>query len=478
MGAGVLTMRKNNSLIFILIAATLGLVVFVYFKSQNKPKGEEITVEKASKRTIKEMVGASGKVFPETEVKISSDVSGEIVELYVEEGDSVVAGQLLCKVDPDTYKSMVERGEATVNSSKAQVANSASGIARSKAQLIQAQAQLEQIKSQVENQGDIHNRNVLLHKEGVISQADFENSEAALKQLQANVRSTDANVRTAEANVESATQSKKAAEFTVKSSQASLKEMVTSLKRTTIYAPMGGIVSALNIEQGERVVGTAQMSGTEIMRIANLNSMEVQVDVSENDVLRVALNDDVEIEVDAYLDRKFTGRVTEIANSASNTGTSISLNTDQVTNFIVKIRIDPESYRDIVQKGKKFPFRPGMSASVDINTEIQKDVLSVPIQSVTTREDEKEEEKEGEETKVKKKEDDEEIKEVVFVMLADTVKMVEVKTGIQDDENIEILSGLQEGEEVVDGPYSAISRKLKAGMQVRLEDKEKKKSKK
>jgi len=478
LGAGVLTMRKNNSLIFILIAATLGLVTFVYFKSQNKPKGEEVTVEKVSKRTIKEMVGASGKVFPETEVKISSDVSGEIVELYVEEGDSVVAGQLLCKVDPDTYKSMVERGEATVNSSKAQVANSASGIARSKAQLIQAQAQLEQIKSQVENQGDIHNRNVLLHKEGVISQADFENSEAALKQLQANVRSTDANVRTAEANVESATQSKKAAEFTVKSSQASLKEMVTSLKRTTIYAPMGGIVSALNIEQGERVVGTAQMSGTEIMRIANLNSMEVQVDVSENDVLRVALNDDVEIEVDAYLDRKFTGRVTEIANSASNTGTSISLNTDQVTNFIVKIRIDPESYRDIVQKGKKFPFRPGMSASVDINTEIQKDVLSVPIQSVTTREDEKEEEKEDEETKVKKKKDDEEIKEVVFVMLADTVKMVEVKTGIQDDENIEILSGLQEGEEVVAGPYSAISRKLKAGMQVRLEDKEKKKSKK
>ena len=463
-------MRKNNSLIYILVAAVIAIVAYVYFKGQSKPKGEEITVEKVSKRTIKEMVGASGKVFPETEVKISSDVSGEIVELYVEEGDSVVAGQLLCKVDPDTYKSMVERGEATVNSSKAQVANSASGIARSQAQLIQAQAQLEQIKSQVENQGDIHNRNVLLHKEGVISQADFENSEAALKQLQANVRSIEANVKTAEANVESAEQSKKAAEFTVKSSQASLKEMVTSLKRTTIYAPMGGIISALNIEQGERVVGTAQMSGTEIMRIANLNSMEVQVDVSENDVLRVALKDEVEIEVDAYLDRKFIGRVTEIANSASNTGTSISLNTDQVTNFIVKIRIDPESYKDIVQKGKKFPFRPGMSASVDINTETQNGVLSVPIQSVTTREDEKEDE---DEEKVKKKDDDE-IKEVVFVMSADTVKMVEVRTGIQDDENIEILSGLQEGEEVVAGPYSAISRKLKAGMQVRLEDKEKK----
>lgn len=463
-------MRKNNSLIYILIALTLGLIAFVYFKGQSKPKGEEITVEKVSKRTIKEMVGASGKVFPETEVKISSDVSGEIVELLVEEGDSVVAGQLLCKVDPDTYQSMVERGRATVNSSKAQVANSASGIARSKAQLIQAEAQLEQIKSQVENQSDIHNRNVLLHKEGVISQADFENSEAALKQLQANFRSIEANVKTAEANVESAEQSKKASEFSVKSAQASLKEMTTSLKRTTIYAPMGGIVSKLNIEQGERVVGTAQMSGTEIMRIANLNSMEVQVDVSENDVLRVALKDEVEIEVDAYLDRKFIGKVTEIANSASNTGTSISLNTDQVTNFIVKIRIDPESYKDIVQKGKKFPFRPGMSASVDINTETQNDVLSVPIQSVTTREEEEDED----EDEVKKKKKDEEIKEVVFVMSADTVKMVEVKTGIQDDENIQILSGLEGGEEVVAGPYSAISRKLKEGMQVRLEDKKKK----
>jgi len=467
-------MRKNNSLIYILIVAALALVAYVYFKGQSKPKGEEITVEKVSKRTIKEMVGASGKVFPETEVKISSDVSGEIVELYVEEGDSVIAGQLLCKVDPDTYKSMVERGEATVNSSKAQVANSASGIARANAQLIQAKAQLDQINSQLENQSDIHNRNALLHKEGVISQADFENSEAALKQLQANFKSTEANVKTAEANVESAEQSKKAAEYSVKSAQASLKEMTTSLKRTTIYAPMGGIVSKLNIEQGERVVGTAQMSGTEIMRIANLNSMEVQVDVSENDVLRVALKDEVEIEVDAYLDRKFIGTVTEIANSASNTGTSISLNTDQVTNFIVKIRIDPDSYKDIVQKGKKFPFRPGMSASVDINTETQKDILSIPIQSVTTREEEKDEDKE----EMKKKKEDEEIKEVVFVMSADTVKMVEVKTGIQDDENIQILSGLEEGEEVVAGPYSAISRKLKEGMAVRLEDKENKKDKK
>ena len=247
--------------------------------------------------------------------------------------------------------------------------------------------------------------------------------------------------------------------------------MKTNLRRTSIFAPMGGIVSKLNVELGEQVVGSVQMTGTEIMRIANLNSMEVQVDVSENDVLRVNLGDDVEIEVDAYLDRKFKGKVTEIANSASNTGTSISLNTDQVTNFIVKIRIDPDSYKDLIMKGKKFPFRPGMSASVDINTDTQVDVLSVPIQSVTTREDEEKDDDEEE----KKKKDEEEIREVVFVMQADTVLMLDVKTGIQDDEYIQIISGLEEGAEVVEGPYSAISRKLKSGMEVVKEDKEKKK---
>lgn len=461
-------MRKNNRLIYILVAVVAVLVAFALLKGKSKPEGEEVTTEKVAKRTIKEMVGASGKVFPETEVKISSDVSGEIVQLLVEEGDSVVTGQLLCKVDPDAFKSMVERGEATVNSSKAQVANSKSGVARSQAQLIQAQAQLEQIKSQVQNQKAIHDRNVTLYKDGIISQADFENSEAALNQLKANMRSTEANVKSMEANVESAQQSVRASEFSVKSSQASLKEMVTNLKRTTIYAPMGGIVSKLNIEQGERVVGTAQMSGTEIMRIANLNSMEVQVDVSESDVLRVALGDEVEIEVDAYLDRKFTGKVTEIANSASNTGTSVSLNTDQVTNFIVKIRIDPDSYKDLIQKGKTYPFRPGMSASVDINTDTQDDILSVPIQSVTTREDEKEDEED-------KKKKDTAIREVVFVMSADTVKMVDVTTGIQDDEYIQVLSGLEDGEEVIAGPYSAISRKLKSGTQVRKAEKKDKK---
>ena len=463
-------MRNNKLILFLLLAIAVLMIGAFLVKKQNKPEGLKVTTEQVAKRTIKEMVGASGKIFPETEVKISSDVSGEIVELYVEEGDSVVAGKLLCKVDPDTYQSMVERGEATVNSSKAQVANSKSGVARSEAQVIQAKAQVEQMITQVDNQRSIHNRNIQLHKDGVISLADFENSQAALQQLEANLRSSEANVKTADANLESARQSVKASEFSVKSSEASLKEMRTNLNRTTIYARTSGIISVLNVEKGERVVGTAQMSGTEIMRIANLNSMEVQVDVSENDVLRVSVGDDVDIEVDAYLDRKFKGKVTEIASSASNTGTSVSLNSDAVTNFVIKVRIDPISYKDLIKKGKTYPFRPGMSASVDINTETQSDVLCIPIQSVTTREEKSDDDDD-------KKKEDVAINEVVFVMSADTVKMVKVKTGIQDDEYIEILEGLEEGDEIVEGPYSAISRKLEEGTEVRKEDKDKKKNK-
>lgn len=471
------TKRRSNTLIYALVGIVVCLVAYMALKGNKEPKGELISVENVEKRTIKEMVGASGKIFPEMEVNISSDVSGEIVELYVAEGDSVRAGQLLCKVDPDTYKSMVERTEASLNSTKANLANSRSGVARSQAGLVQAKAQLEQILSQVNNQLTIHNRNKELHQSGVISNQDLENSQAALDQIQANKRSAEASVKTAEANVESANQSVNASEFQVKSAEASLKEMKTNLRRTTIYAPTSGIISKLDVEKGERVVGTAQMSGTEIMRIANLNSMEVQVDVSENDVLRVQVNDDAEIEVDAYLDRKFKGKVTEIANSASNTGNTMSLTTDQVTNFVVKIRIDAASYQDLVKNGRTYPFRPGMSASVDINTQTEDDILTVPIQSVTTREEEKEDMKK--EKKADKEKEAEEIKEVVFVMGADTVRMVEVTTGIQDDEYIQILSGLEEGDEVIAGPYSAISRKLKDGKKVRVEkdDDEEKKDK-
>ncbi|NND33500.1 MAG: efflux RND transporter periplasmic adaptor subunit, partial [Saprospiraceae bacterium] len=358
---------------------------------------------------------------------------------------------------------------ASVNNSKAQLANSKAGVERNKALLTQSIAQKEQIEAQIENTRAIHERNIKLHKEGVISDSDFDQSLSNLKSLEANLRSAIAAEKTAVANLESAIQSVKAAEYTVKSMEASLKELRTSLRKTTIYAPTDGVISMLNVEKGERVVGTSMMSGTELMRIANLSAMEVQVDVSENDVIRVSLDDEVEIDVDAYLDRTFKGKVTEIASSASNTGTGTSLTTDQVTNFVVKIRIDPESYSDLISNDNQFVFRPGMSASVEINTNTIQDVLSVPIQSVTTREPEKEE---GDEAS------SDDLLEVVFVHSNNVAQMVEVQTGIQDDSYIQIVSGLEEGDEVVSGPYSAISRKLEDGADLTIEEEKDKNKKK
>ncbi len=461
--------KKTNWLLWALLAIIAILLVGVYFRSKNKPQGEKVDIEAVEKRTIKETVAASGKVFPEAEVKISSDVSGEIVQLTVEEGDSVKMNQVLAKIDPDAYQSAVERGEASVNNAKANLANSRAGVERNRAQLKQSEAQKEQIAAQLKNFRDIFNRNKKLFDEGVISQADFDQAKVNLEANEANLRSSEAAFASAQANLKSAEEGVKAAQYTVKSSEASLKELKTSLRRTTIVAPTTGIISMLNVEQGERVVGTMQMTGTEMMRIANMNAMEVQVDVSENDVLRVALGQDVDIEVDAYLDRKFKGKVTEIANSA-NTAASAALTSDQVTNFVVKIAVDPASYKDLITPNKPYPFRPGMSASVEIYTKEVKDVVSVPIQAVTTREEE-EEDKKG-------KKGDAKIKEVVFVHSADSVKMVEVNIGIQDDSYIEIQSGLAEGDAIVVGPYSAVSRKLEEGDKVIKKTEEDKKKKK
>lgn len=452
-----MTTKKQKSrkwLVPVLIIGIGALIAAAYFKGQGKPRGIEVTVEEADNRTILEKVTASGKIFPETEVKISSDVSGEIVELYVQEGDSVYTGQVLAKIDPDTYESTVERGRASVNSAKANKAASATQIESSKAQIQQIQAQLTNAKT-------VHDRNVKLLSEGVISQVEFDQSLSALQGLVANMRASEATLESAKKNVEGAS-------YSVQSAEATLREMRTSLSRTIIKSPTNGIVSSLSVEQGERVVGTIQMAGTEMMRIANLSAMEVQVDVSENDILRVSLNDKVDIEVDAYLDRKFSGYVTEIANSASNIGGAASLNTDQVTNFVVKVRVDSESYKDLLGPNKRYPFRPGMSASVDIKTETMDDVLAIPIQAVTVRE------KEDDKDNKKKKAAIDELEEVVFVMEADTVRMVNVTTGIQDDEYILVTSGLEKGEVVVTGPYSAISKKLDQGDAVRVkEEKEK-----
>ena len=447
--------KNNNRLIFILASIIAVLIAIAVWKSQQKPKGEKVEVEQVKKRTIKETVAASGKVFPEVEVNISPDVSGEVVELYVEEGDSVRVGQLLAKIDPEAIQSQVERQAASVNNTQAQVARAKADIERNKALLTQSQAQKEQIQAQLTNTRSIHERNEKLHKEGIISVQEFDQSLSNLQNLEASLKSADASYQSAKANLNAAEQSAKAAEFTVKSSQASLKELRTNLKRTSVFSPMTGVVSMLSVEKGERVVGAGMMAGTEMMRVANMNSMEVQVDVSENDIPRVTLNDEVEVEVDAYIDRKFKGKVTEIANSATSaTGAATSLNSDQVTNFVVKIRVDLESYQDLTTTSNRFPLRPGMSASVEIFTNKKEGVLSIPIQAVTVRES-KEENEEGEKDNL----------EVVFatVASADTIKMIEVKTGIQDDTYIELIDGLAEGDEIVVGPYSAVSKKLESG---------------
>ncbi|MCF8239534.1 MAG: efflux RND transporter periplasmic adaptor subunit [Saprospiraceae bacterium] len=455
-------MKSNRKIYWWLGGILLVLIAAVLIKGKSTAKGEEVELTKVERRTIQEKVSASGRVYPRTEVKVSSDVSGEVVELYVEEGDTVKAGQLLAKIDPEAYVSAVERGVASVNTAKAQTANSRSAIE-------QARAQKEQIQAQLANQRDLHKRNEELHREKVISDVEFEQSQATLRGLEANLRAADASIRSAQ-------EATKGAEFSVKSAEASLKEIRTNLRRTSIVAPMSGVVSLLNVEKGERVVGTIQMAGTEILRIADYSEIEVQVEVSENDILRVHLGDQVEIEVDAYLEKKFIGTVTQIANSAANTsGLGGTLTTDQVTNFIVKILIDPSSYMAMQKSTGRMPFRPGMSASVEILTNSVQDVLSVPIQSVTTREAKKkivdDENKDGlakEEKKLSK-----DIKEVVFVAVGDTVAMVEVKTGIQDDSYIEIVSGLTGEEEVVSGPYSAVSRKLESGKRFVKKDKDK-----
>ncbi|MEZ4956536.1 MAG: efflux RND transporter periplasmic adaptor subunit [Saprospiraceae bacterium] len=458
--------KKNNTWVYALIGLLVVLIAVAVYKGKNREKGEKVQTELAELRTITETVEASGKVFPKTEVKISSDVSGEIVELYVNEGDSVKIGQVLARVDPEAYNSQVERAAAGVNGAKASLANSY-------AQIETFIAQKEQIEAQLTNAKDVHQRNEKLFKEGVISEQDFESSRSNLLALEANLRAAEANIR-------SARESAKGAEFQIKSAEASLREISTSLKRTTIYATMNGIVSKLNVEKGERVVGTAMMTGTEIMRIADLNEMEVQVEVTENDLPRIALGQKVDIEIDAYIDRKFKGAIVEIAHTANNlvgnTGTTVVLTSDQVTNFVVTIDIDPSSYQDLVKPTKPYPFRPGMSASVSIFTNTVESVVSVPIQAVSARDraDLEKDKEDGEAKKVSQNSKDDELVEIAFVIVdGNKVEIREVKTGIQDDDYIQIISGIKDGEEVVSGPYSAVSRKLEDGDEIIIDNEKK-----
>ncbi len=411
-----------------------------------KEPSTEVEFTKAKKADIIERVSASGKIQPEVEVKLSPDVSGEIVGLYVNEGDSVRAGQLLLKIRPDNYESLLSRAEAQVNSSKASVEQSKSGQSQSESRLLKAKID--------------YDRNKRLHDDKVISDADFDQFNSQYLVAKQDVESAKANVQ--------------AAVFNVKSTEAALKEARANLTKTTIYAPQSGTVSKLNVELGERVVGTSQMAGTELLRIANLNKMEVRVNVNENDITRVSMNDTVIIDVDSYSasGRKFKGIVYEIASSANGLGNAAAaaVSSDAVTEFEVKIRILRSSYSDLIVGKRSYPLKPGMTASVEIITNRKMGVLSVPLATVTTRDptlkpegDKKEDEENSnqEPEKVIKKD---KIKEVVFVMDKDSkAKLREVKTGISDFENIEILSGLKEGEIIISGPYITVSKKLKEG---------------
>ena len=403
-------MKMNKTLRIVLVITVLVVILAVIGKKAGwfgKAETFEVAVEKGEKRTIIETITANGKIQPETEVKISPDVSGEIVNLFIKEGEYVEEGKLLLKIKPDTYISMRNRVRASLNSAKARLA--------------QVEAQYVQSKLSYE-------RNKKLWEQQTISESDYESAEASYKMAKADLS---------------------AAKYSVKSSEASLKEAEENLRKTSIYAPMAGTISTLLIEKGERVVGTEMMTGTELMRVADLSRMEVIVEVNENDIIRVLTGDTAIIEVDAYMDQDFKGVVTEIANSATTSGMA----TDQVTSFNVKILLLHESYQNLLEKTPN-PFRPGMSATVDIQSETKYDILTIPIQAVTTRLDTIGQEQSD--LVVADKDPD----VVVFKVIDDYVMSQIVETGIQDNNYIEILSGLSLEDDVVIAPYNAISKKL------------------
>lgn len=432
--------KKKKRLLWISVIIILILVVVAWAKNKS---GDEykVTTAQVTLRTINETVIANGKIQPETEVIISSEVSGKILELPFKEGARVKKGELLVKINPDLAQAALDRAQAALNNAKA---NKAAAEAR----LLQAEAQFK-------NNQTIHSRNQTLFEKGAISQAEFDNIEAAFE--------------TAEAEVLAARQNVKAATFTIQSAMAGVKESSDSYERTTIYAPMDGTISRLNVEVGEQVVGAMQMTGTEIMRVANLEVMEVLADINESDIVRINFNDTASVEVDAYLNRKFTGKVTEIANSAKNTG----LSADQVTNFEVKIRILPDSYADL--KGREMaPFRPGMNATVEINTKTKSNVLAVPIESITTRTDTSSSKSRSSVERIlgETKSEDQEPITCVFVLSGSEVKVKAVETGVQDDRYIEIVSGLDKDEEIVSGPFNLVSQQLMPGDVVKVVSKE------
>ncbi len=433
------TKKGSNKLIWILlISVVLILVLAIVGKKTGvigAPKTLEVQLSKVQRTTIVEKVTASGVVQPVTEIAISPDVAGEIIELNVEEGDDVVEGMILVKIRPDNLQSALDRARANLNQQRANLASARADFFRSEAQLTQSKLAFERAEK--------------LKKENVMSESDYETAKA--------------NFEVSKYNLDAAEQRVKASEYIVQSSQATVEEAEENVRLTVVRAPQSGTISKLDVEKGERVVGTQQMAGTEMMRLADLNFMQVQVDVNENDIIRVSEGDTAIIDVDSYtsMDKKFKGIVTSIANTANPKASA-----DAVTEFKVEIRILNESFSDLLSEiSGPSPFRPGMTASVEIITTTKNDVLSVPLAAVTTRNKNlnKEGGTNGSSAQQTSTTDAANLMEVVFVNENGTAKVVEVVTGISDYDNIEIISGVEEDQEVVSGPFFVISKRIKDG---------------
>jgi HlyD family secretion protein len=460
-------MKKKTK--WILISVALLLVILIVLSKVGafgKEEGIKVTAEKAQKRNITEVVNASGKVYPEIEVKVSPDISGEITELTVQEGDTVKKGQILARIYADAYNIQRSQAASGVAQSQAQVGVQQAQVNNSQAALGALQAQQDQAEKTYNMQKQLFNDRVISAAEFNVAETNFKTSKANYNAAVQSINGVKASVQSARANVQTA--------------QASLQKANTDLGRTAIIAPMSGVVSLLNVKKGEKVAGNSFNVGTEMLRIADMDKIEIRVDVGENDVPKVKLGDSAIVSVDAYSERKFKGLVTQIASSNNGASNQLASATSDVTQYKVYIRIIKESYADLLGKGS-FPFRPGMSANADIQTNTKHDVISVPINAVTTRD-----KNDSTDVKVdKSKSEDEEanitqntssidddIEVVVFVKEKDNkVKKVVVKTGIQDINNIEITSGLKGGEEVITGPYDVVSKTLKKGKQVKVVDK-------
>ncbi len=448
----------NKKLLWTIVSLALLIVVFVTLKKTGvigKEDGLTVSAEKAEMRTIIETVNASGKVYPEIEVKVSPDISGEIVELNVNEGDSVTKGQVLARIYADIYSTQRDQVAAGVNQARAQLANSSASIAG--------------LKATLDNAKQVYDRQLKLYNDKVTSRQEFEQAQQAL--------------RTAEANYNGAREGLKGTQAAISGAEAQLARANKDLSRTTLVAPMNGIISLLAVKKGERVVGTAQMAGTEMMRVADMRSIEIRVDVGENDIPKVKIGDTAVVEVDAYTNRKFKGLVYKIANPITSAAGAAG-SSSEVTNYKVHIRLLASSYQDLIVAGNSFPFRPGMSASADIQTKTKVNVLSIPLNAVTTRdksegkagasigkEDKKEE---AAPTTDKKSLEADDTEEVVFVLQKDNrVKKVKVKTDIQDLNYIEIIDGIKAGDQVITGPYNTVSKLIKDSSLVKVVSKDK-----